>query len=74
MQEKMQSTGMPGCRRMIDKGTRVPCDACLARTRASDDGKVIATPGELGNAPPSGARDVLEHFCEVLTMKQLQVN
>ena len=48
----MQSIEVPGWRRMMDEGTRVPYEARLARARAPDDDKVMATPGELGGTPP----------------------
>ena len=45
---------------MMDEGTRVPYETRLARARAPDDDKVLETPGDLGYAPPNGAR-ALEH-------------
>ena len=46
----MHSNGTLGWRRMMDEETRVPYDARVARAGAPEDGKVMSTHVELGNA------------------------
>ena len=54
----MQSNGVPGWRRMMDEGTRLPYDARLARARAPEYGKVMSTLVELWNVDWAATRQL----------------